>query len=89
MESDISLAFEPENCSIHLSDWLVANSASRRDLLQATPLVKVLGRDWLRYKNYLFPAHSPLQRFSAHPGFEQLDFSIGKKRALNVSSNLL
>lgn len=76
--SDISLAFEQQNCKVQLADWLFSKVASKWDLVKATPLVKVLGKSWLKYKYYLTPPHFPLQKYTSFPGLDQME------QALNV-----
>lgn len=76
---DIILLLEQKNCHIKPSDWLVANSATRADIMQVNPLVKALENIWLKHKKFLVPSNSLLQKCTWHLSFRQLDFSNWKK----------
>lgn len=54
-DDEVNLSLEQENCSIGLSDWLIQDVSLRADIAQASKIVKILGKIWLRYKKFLVP----------------------------------
>lgn len=69
LDNDVLLLLEQKGCVMKLSTWLVANSATRRDIDQANWIVQTLGKVWLMYKKNLAPhfvdpfEHKGKQRF--------------------------
>lgn len=49
-ENGIDMALQQESCFSLLMDWMVQDKPLKRDLRDATSLVKLLGKIWLRYK---------------------------------------
>lgn len=88
-ENDVSLSLEQEGCNMRLPDWLIAGFTMRFDILHANPMVRALGKIWLRHKNHLVPPYSLLQKYTQSSDCKQLDFIHWNKAGFTRFKDIL
>lgn len=67
-DDEVKLLSE-EGCSFMLTDCLFQNDAHKKDLEHVRYLIKLVGKNWLRYKTMLVLFFLPMQTFLEYTEF--------------------